>query len=223
MFSYTTGRILYSDNFDRNQSSTDIGISGVWAIEQQPGGKVMISSGQMIIDDRDGCTIWFTRKLHTPIIITYSATVTSKRRVSDLNCFWMATDPHKLNMTSELNNGFGRQGKFKEYDSLRLYYVGYGGNNNTTTRFRRYAGDGSKPLLPKNDLREAKFLLVGDHTYHITLVTAGGRTQFIRDGEVIFDFDDPDPLFEGWFAFRTVDSYIEIGNFSAYEAVPRIN
>jgi hypothetical protein len=103
-----------------------------------------------------------------------------------------------------------------------LYYVGYGGNNNTTTRFRRYAGDGSKPLLPKNDLQEAKFLLVGDHTY-ITLVTAGGRTQFIRDGEVIFDFDDPEPLFEGWFAFRTVNSYIEIGNFSVYEAVPRIN
>ena len=31
------------------------------------------------------------------------------------------------------------------YDTLRTYYVGYGGNANTTTRFRRYDGTGARP------------------------------------------------------------------------------
>ena len=34
-----------------------------------------------------------------------------------------------------------RSGTFAEYNDLLTYYVGLGGNRNTTTRFRRYIGD----------------------------------------------------------------------------------
>ena len=33
-----------------------------------------------------------------------------------------------------------RNGEFKNYNTLDLYYVGYGGNDNGTTRFREYHG-----------------------------------------------------------------------------------
>ena len=66
-------------------------------------------------------------------------------RVSDLNCFWMATDsrsPDDLFATR-------RSGKFSDYDRLRTYYVGLGDNGNSTTRFRRYIGTQDlRPLLP---------------------------------------------------------------------------
>jgi hypothetical protein len=62
-------------------------------------------------------------------------------RVSDLNCFWMAA------------GGRRRSGKFADYNDLRAYYVGQGGNGNTTTRFRRCIGDPVlRPLLPEHDL-----------------------------------------------------------------------
>lgn len=88
-----------------------------------------------------------------------------------------------------------------------------GGNDNTTTRFRRYAGDGTKPLLPEHDLREKRFLLEPNRTYRLRIVVRGGRTEFWRDGEAIFTFADPAPLAEGWFALRTVKSHLEIRDF----------
>jgi hypothetical protein len=106
----------------------------------------------------------------------------------------------------------GRSGKFEDYDSLRTYYVGMGGWNNTKTRFRRYAGDNSKPLLPEHDLSDPKFLLTPNKTHHIKLIAADGVAEFWRDGEKIFSFRDPAPLISGWFGLRTVKSHLEVRN-----------
>ena len=77
-------------------------------------------------------------------MIQYEATVVSaggpNDRVSDLNSFWMATDPR----TPEDLFAHDRSGKFAEYNLLDMYYVGLGGNGNTTTRFRRYIGDDNR-------------------------------------------------------------------------------
>jgi hypothetical protein len=146
------------------------------------------------------------------VTIRYRATVSSRSRVSDLNCFWMASDPAHAGALVE--NAAGRTGKFEDYDRLATYYVGCGGNENTTTRFRRYDGTGAKPLRPEHDLRERRFLLEGDRTYTVEIsVSADGRVRWARDGEVLFDFTDPQPLREGWFGFRTVHSRIEIADF----------
>jgi len=190
-----------------------------WIVEQQPGGSVTAENGWLVINDVGGCTVWFREPLAAPVTITYTARASSARRVSDLNCFWMADDPARPG--DLFGPGHGRAGKFASYDPLRTYYVGYGGNNNTTTRFRRYDGSGARPLLPEHDLSAPEFLLQPDHAYRITLVAgADGRVQFIRDGEVVFDWTDPAPLRRGWFGFRTVNSRIEIGNFQVHAAAP---
>jgi hypothetical protein len=183
-----------------------------WSVEQMPGGTVTTRGDTLVIDDAAGCTVWLRRRLTAPVEISYDITPISRGgphdRVSDVNCFWMATDP-----ASPDTPPAPRSGKFEDYDSLRTYYVGMGGNYNTTTRFRRYAGAGTKPLLPQHDLSDPKFLLQPNKTYHVRIVARDGVAEYWRDGEKLFTFRDPQPLTTGWFAFRTVQSHLEIRNF----------
>ncbi|WP_415911001.1 DUF6250 domain-containing protein [Oleiharenicola sp. Vm1] len=196
--------LVHADDFSRDLSQ--------WAVEQMPGGRVFIERGRLVIDDAAGCTVWFRAPLRAPVTIRYRATVSARSRVSDLNCFWMASDP--AHPGALIANAARRTGKFEDYDRLATYYVGCGGNENTTTRFRRYDGAGAKPLRADHDRRERRFLLEGDRTYQIEIrVDADGRVRWSRDGEVCFDFTDPQPLREGWFGFRTVHSRIEIADF----------
>jgi hypothetical protein len=202
------GRVLHADDFRSGLSQ--------WVVEQQPDGTVITDDGRLIISDAGGCTVWFKPCLAAPVIITYTVRMSSEARVSDLNCFWMATDPQRPD--DLFASGHTRDGRFATYDTLRTYYVGYGGNANTTTRFRRYDGTGARPLAPEHDLGAPEFLLRPDHVYHLTLiVTAEGRVQFIRDGVVIFDVRDPTPLTRGWFGYRTVQSRMEVSDFRVHE------
>lgn len=183
-----------------------------WVVEQQPGGSVFLESGRLIIADAAGCTVWFRPPLEVPVIIRYDVSVPATARVSDLNCFWMAS--HPTNPLDLFAAERPRSGRFADYDGLRTYYVGYGGNHNSTTRFRRYDGTGARPLRPEHDRNTPDVLLRADHRYHIELrALAGGRVQFVRDGEVIFDVTDTQPLTRGWFGFRTVNSRLEISRF----------
>lgn len=192
------------------------GDRAAWIVEQQPGGSVAVRDGALVIDDAGGCTVWFRQRLDAPVIIACKVMVSSASRVSDMNFFWMASDPSRpADLFAE---GHARSGAFATYDTLRTYYVGYGGNTNTTTRFRRYTGTGARPLLPGHDLAAPEFLLQADHIYDLELIAAGGHAQFVRDGEVIFDFQDPQPLESGWFGFRTVHSRIVVTSFAVYEA-----
>lgn len=187
-----------------------------WVVEQKPGGTVTARGGVLIIDDKAGATVWRREPLRAPVKIRFTATVTGgeDRRVSDLNCFWMATDPRSPGDFFD-NEKTGRDGSFPTYDGLRTYYVGCGGNGNTTTRFRRYDGKGARPLRPEHDRAEKEALLEAGRPYVIEItVTAEGRTTWARDGVVWFVYDDPEPLREGWFGFRTVWSRIEVRDFS---------
>lgn len=184
-----------------------------WVIEQQPGGSVQLEKGTLEIKGVGGCTVWWRTKLTAPVEIRYTAIVLMEGgefdRLSDLNCFWMASDPkHPDDL---FYAGHGRTGAFADYDALQTYYVGYGGNYNSTTRFRRYQGGGPRPLLPEHDLRKPPFLLEPNHAYQIRLVARpDGVVQFYRDGELVFDYRDSEPLREGWFGIRTVKSHIRI-------------
>lgn len=193
-----------------------------WAVEQMPGGTVTMRDGALVVEDAAGCCVWYREKLTAPVVIEYDATVVSAGgrhdRVSDLNCFWMANDPRSP--APPFAAGQARSGKFSDYDSLHTYYVGYGGNTNSTTRFRRYDGTAARPLLPEHDLHDKKFLLEANHVYHIRLVAREGDAEFWRDGEKIFSFRDPAPLTSGWFALRTVQSHLEIRNFRVTRPAP---
>ena len=195
-----------------------------WAIEQLPGGQAVTDAGALVITDVGGSTVWLREKLTAPVFISYEATVVvqggPQDRLSDLNCFWMANDPRSPALPPFAPERM-RSGKFSDYDSLLTYYVGYGGNNNTTTRFRRYDGTAARPLLPAHDLRETRFLLVPNHPYRIELTALpDGTVQFRRDGELIFDYRDPVPLTTGWFALRTVRSHLVVRDLRITHPAP---
>ena len=196
--------------------------SAMWKIEQMPGGTSSVRDGTLEIFDAAGCTAWWSERLTAPVEISYEVTVVDhggpQDRLSDLNCFWMAQDPRST--AAPFAPRQIRSGKFSDYDSLLTYYVGYGGNNNKTTRFRRYDGTAARPLLPEHDLSDKKFLLVANHTYKIRLVARDGQAEFYRDGEKIFTFRDPAPLQSGWFAIRTVRSHLVVKNLKIQQPAP---
>ena len=206
---FTIAATLFSDDF--------VNDSGQWISELENGGKVSMKNGKLEIDVPAGASIWFKPLLKSPILIEYEATVIKAEgpndRVSDLNCFWMARDPrHPDNLFAT-----HRSGKFADYNSLLTYYVGMGGNGNTTTRFRRYIDDPvQRPLLPQYDLRNRDDMITPNKSQFIQLVAAGRTIEFYRDGERLFQYDDSDPYKSGWFAFRTTKNHIQVRRFRVY-------
>jgi hypothetical protein len=211
---FRAGKLLFSDDFAHGLSA--------WRVEmEQPGsmerrGTVTAKDGVLDIDVPAGVTVWFRQELDGPVMIQYEATVISaggpNDRVSDLNSFWMATDP----AAPEDIFAHPRAGKFADYNSLRMYYVGLGGNGNTTTRFRRYIGDAvERPLLPENDLSVAEHPdkgIVANKTQTVTLVADGALIQYWRDGVKIFEMTDPEPYTKGWFGIRTTKNHMQVRN-----------
>lgn len=202
------GKLLYSEDFSGKLDTTR------WHAEIEPVGQseVRTENSKLILNTAGGVTVWFKPRLKGNIRIEYDWTVLvdsgRNDRLSDLNQFWMASDPHDANL-------FKRNGKFENYDSLSLYYAGFGGNSNTTTRFRKYHGDGTKPLL--KEYLDAGHLLRANHAYHIVITVIHGQTTFSVDGEVIFDYADAAPLREGWFGFRSTGARHEVGGFRVWE------
>lgn len=186
-----------------------------WVVEQQPGGIVNFQNNTMEIIDNNGCTVWFNNQLNGNINIEYDVTVIDNNgphdRVSDNNCFWMASDPNSPN--DFFKNTSKRAGKFSNYNTLKLYYVGYGGHNNTKTRFRKYDGNFDRPLLPEHDLSDKKFLITANKKTHIQIIVYKNIITFSRDGETVFTINDKNPYKKGYFGFRTVNNHMIIENF----------
>jgi hypothetical protein len=206
---FRIGKLVASDEFDHGLDR--------WTSELEKGGTVTAREGMLDIDTPAGCTVWLKMPLTGPVLIEYEATVIKaggpNDRVSDLNCFWMARDarsPANLFATR-------RSGAFADYDQLKCYYVGLGGNGNTTTRFRRYIGEkGNRPILPEHDLTAPEFLLAPNVTQKIQLIAFEHTIAYYRDGRRLFSFDDPDPYTSGWFAFRTTMNHLTIRHFRTY-------
>jgi hypothetical protein len=198
--------LLHADDFTHGL--------GLWNAELEKPGRVEASKGVLNIDVPAGCTLWFRPELSGSIRVEYEATPVQaggpNDRVSDLNCFWMASDarsPKDLFATR-------RSGRFKDYNQLRAYYVGQGGNSNTTTRFRRYIGDAElRPLLPEHDQRETTVLLKPNTAVSVALVAAGRTIRYYNGSTLIFDFQDPEPYTKGRFALRTVTSHLAVRKF----------
>lgn len=188
-----------------------------WRVEMERGGAVALRDGVMEIDTEGGCTVWFREELHGPVMIRYDAVAVAeggpRDRVSDLNCFWMATDPGAPPGRPPRQ----RSGAFADYDDLLAYYVGQGGNGNTTTRMRRYIGQpANRPLLPQHDLSAPEHLLRANARQTVTLVAAGPRIAYWRDDVRVFALDDPRPYTRGWFGVRTTASRLRISNFRVH-------
>jgi hypothetical protein len=195
--------LLFSDDFNSGLAQ--------WHIESEQPGRISAANGVLDIDVPAGVTLWFKPHLEGPLAIEFDALAVSERgpndQVSDLNVFWMA------------NNVDGRKpvfaqvrsGKFEEYNALLTYYVGLGGNRNTTTRMRRYIGDPVlRPLRPGYDLADAQYMLVPNRLQAIRLVANGKIIEYWRDGTRIFHMEDAEPYESGWFALRTTFSHLRV-------------
>src|SRR5690606_21252690 len=196
--------LLFEDSFEQGLDST------LWIAEiaPEPNSHVYVAEGKLWLDTYGGVTVWLNQLLDGNYAIEYERTVAvdtgANDRLSDLNQFWMASDPSNENL-------FSRSGVFESYDSLSLYYVGMGGNTNTTTRFRKYEGGGTKPLLYEHDHK-----LKANHTYRIRTEVIDGVTTFSVDGQELFSHRDPDPLTQGYFGLRSTYSRQAIDNVRIY-------
>lgn len=205
---YHIKKQLFQDAFNTKLDTTN------WFCElkQKPNNRTFVENGQLIIDVADGATVWFKKKLKNKWLIEFDRTVpmqgSKNDRLSDFNVFWQATAP----LSKKL---FGRDPDFAHYDSLSLYYIGFGGNTNTTTRFRKYQGTGEKTLL--QEYSDSAHLLEADKTYHCRLVMLHDTMSFYVNAVLFFTYKDAKPLKNGYFGFRTTKSRHLIDNFKVYK------
>ncbi|MEP9402315.1 DUF6250 domain-containing protein [Sphingomonas silueang] len=185
-----------------------------WRIEaEDPAARVtFLPGGAIDIDSARGLSLWYAKRLDGPVRIAFTATAVSaggpNDQVSDLNAFWMARDPAAADGSVFAAK---RSGRFEDYDTLTTYYVGIGGNRNTTTRMRRYVGrPGVRPLLPEHDRGDHPALLQANVPTRIVLIADGARIAVERDGRPLFTLRDPAPYRSGWFAIRTTQSHLRI-------------
>lgn len=204
---YQLDKLLYKSDFSKPLDTS------VWVVEKLKADSEIVAcnNGNLLLDTYGGATVWLKQPLQGNVHISFKRTVViqggKNDRLSDLNIFWMATD-------SLQNKGFTRKGTFNEYDSLSMYYVGFGGNYNTTTRFRKYTTKGDKQIL--GEYKDAAHLLQANKTYNIEIIQLNGLIQFVVDGELFFSYLDKEPLTYGYFAFRSTRSRQTISNFQVY-------
>ncbi|MFC3356375.1 DUF6250 domain-containing protein [Sphingobacterium zeae] len=157
-----------------------------WIIELEYPDKSHIEASNegLVIDSYGGATLWLDTLLTGDYLIQYEREISldkgENKRLSDLNQFWLAQEPHnEIKLKS-------RDGRLDSYNDLILFYVGIGGNNNSTTRFRRYDGSGERILLAEKN--EKPFLLEAGRSDTIsTFVRASKRqTEVWMNGKRLF-------------------------------------
>ena len=219
-----------------NMNAQDNQVSGLnarqfhkyWKVESEsPDYKVTFIGDTAEIVSPKGLTLWRKEKMNGRVTIEYDACIVVEKegdRLSDLNCFWMASDPTCPDNIWKREKW--RNGIFLNCYSLQLYYMGYGGNYTSTTRFRRYDGNEAGITDPKarpaiwKEYTDADHLLKANHWYHIKITNEDNRISYYIDGKQLVDFRDAEPLTEGWFGFRTTLSRTRITNFR-YECSPQ--
>ncbi|CAM3876911.1 hypothetical protein SAMN05216475_3330 [Pseudomonas synxantha] len=182
-----------------------------WRIEtEQPNdSRVFVESSRLIMDTRAGMTVWLQQRLAGAYRIEFLRQVLvagqANDRLSDMNIFWAAHDPGEPGLHS-------RDGVLESYDSMAAYYVGMGGNTNTTTRFRYYDGSGNRLLL--GERLDAAHLLEVGRIYRIRIDVSSKSTAYWVDGEPVFEQRLDGPPAPGYFGFRSVWSRQAISRFS---------
>ena len=198
-----------------------------WLVEaESPQTRILLRADTLDITSPQGLSLWWDQPVAAPCVIEYRACVVMEGgpfdRLSDLNCFWMASEPAELTL-SPLRGIDQRRGRFPESYRLQCYYLGYGGNHNTTTRFRRYDADTLAVADPSRrpailqEYTDSAHLLRPNHWYDIRIEVTpedtAARVRYSIDGTLLVDYLDPHPLLRGWFAFRTPWSHTRLTAF----------
>ena len=166
--------------------------SRYWQVESEsPDYRVTFWGDTCELISPKGLTLWRKEKMKAGMTVEYDACVvveTGEDRLSDMNCFWLASDPQAKDIWARAK---WRSGIFLRCYTLQMYYLGYGGNYNKTTRFRRYDGneagveDATKRPAILKEYTDADHLLKANHWYHVKIESKMGHTRFFIDGECI--------------------------------------
>ena len=224
-----TTTLLARDDFDQGLAK--------WKVEQQdPAGTVTAAQGAMTIVQPSGATVWFRQTFSGDYQITFSATPVPATfagtrfvdRISDLSMFWNATEP-RVASGDPIQRSY--DGSLAAYNPVRLYYVGFGANGNTTTRLRRNDGTDVRPQItgfstPESataDDRAGGMLpattLVANVATRVRIVSRAATPddpvtlRWYANDVLVFSHADPAPYLQGWFALRTTTSRFEIRDF----------
>ena len=88
---FSQSKLIYSDDFNADLSNWNV------EFEKPETSSLKIIDGKLDVSTSIGATIWFKTQLSGNIMITYDVKIIDEDcafdRVSDLNAFWMATDP----------------------------------------------------------------------------------------------------------------------------------
>lgn len=220
-----TPEVIASDPFTQGLAQ--------WQVEQEDAtGTVTASGGVLDVVQPAGATLWFKQRLTGNYEIRFTATPIPfttgvfTDRISDLNMFWNATAANADPTTQTLD------GKLASYTPLALYYVGFGANNNTTTRLRRYDGTDARPQLDgyaasgvatsedKSGPMTAATGLVANAATKIRIVSRAATAadpltlKWYANDVLVFSYADAAPYASGWFALRTTSSHFQFRDFS---------
>lgn len=168
-----------------------------------------------------GMTLWYSKQLKGNYEISYDASMPMQGsevdRLSDLNCFWGAKDP--LYPNDILARSQFRNGTFSNYNSLDLFYVGYGGNYNSTTRFRRYYAEFydkndslNKPLI--HAYTDKANLLEAGKWYHIVITVTQEITSYTINGKELFCIPIQPGDGNGYFGLRLFQNHTLFTGFN---------
>lgn len=195
--------------------------TNLWLVEDHSDKAVFQTRGDTIeISTPKGLTLWYKPRLTGNYEITYSACMPMdgdpNARLSDLNCFWGANDPQYP------DNLFARtvyrHGVFQRYKTLTLFYVGYGGNHNSTTRFRQYysglPGQDDKEVRPViKEYTDPEHLLKPGKWYRIRIVVKKNTSRFYVDDELLFTRKMKPQEADGNFGLRLLENHVLFAGF----------
>lgn len=197
-----------------------------WTMEDASGKAALTVDGDVWdIVAPDGLTLWLNRPLSGNYEISYYIQVVTEGgrhdRLADMNCFWGAKDPEYPDNLFARSQW--RKGAFDKYNSLNLFYVGYGGNENSTTRFRQYHGElygrdeaNLKPVL--KEYTDAAHLLTANRWYEIVITATDSLTTYARDGEILFSLPTTPGQTDGHFALRLWKNHVRVSHLAVRTA-----
>lgn len=196
-----------------------------WTVEDHSGEmRIEVAGDTMDITAPKGLTLWYNKHLAGDYEICYHVKMLMQGgkydRLSDLNCFWGANDPKYPN--DLYARSAWRKGIFGHYNTLDLFYVGYGGNYNSTTRFRRYFGSKYhmdspevKPLI--KEYKEPNHLLIPNQWYRIHIRVTGEVTTYSINGEELFRYTIKAGEGDGHFGLRLLANHVLFTDFRIKE------
>lgn len=182
--------------------------------------EICVSGDTLDITSPKGLTLWNKKYLKGDYEISYKAYMVMENgeydRLSDLNCFWGAKDPE--NPDNLFARSHWRNGIFQNYKTLQLFYVGYGGNKNSTTRFRQYfsgkPGQNDKEVRPViKEYKDKDHLLKPNKWYDIRIEVKDGVTRFFVDNEQLFTHKVNNNETDGHFGLRLLTNHVLLVDF----------